>query len=263
MKQKTLIALVAALCLLSSVGPIQVFAESGSGSSHNGSDDSLYDDNDNEDDSDDTDDSDEDDNDSDDDSESEDESEDGDDDSDDENRGPQKRPWFSPLRSGILEEKRDERREAIKTKLFEDESHDRSDKPLVNATLHAEIIASKIAMFHARLGNILIRIQSNIDAQAKDGKDVTKAQSELDAAKSDLRNAQNLMAKIAQARADAQLQIKTEVQASAGIEPVKDIVKPIHEELRPEIREDMEAVRDLMKSAHVHMMASVKALKSL
>lgn len=260
MKQKTLIALIAAICLLSSVGPIQVFAESGSGSSHNGSDDSSYDDND----SDDTDDSEEnDDNDSDDDSESEDESEDGDDDSDDENRGPQKRPWFSPLRSGILEEKRDERREAIKSKLFEDESHDRSDKPLVNAALHAEIIASKIAMFHARLGNILIRIQSNIDAQAKDGKDVTKAQSELDAAKSDLRNAQNLMAKIAQARADAQLQIKTEVQASAGIESVKDIVKPIHEELRPEIREDMEAVRDLMKSAHVHMMASVKALKSL
>lgn len=269
MKQKTFIAVIAALCLLSSVGPIQVFAESGSGSSNNGSDDSSYDDNENEDDSDDADDSDEDDDsDSDDDSESEDESEEDDDNS--ENSGPQKRPWFSPLRSGILEEKRDERREAIKAKLFEEKpttTSVRFNEPVKGPAMHlaaqAEMIAAKIALFHARLANIMIRIQTNIDAAEKDGKDASEAQKHLDEAKNDLKDAQELMADVAQARADARIDIEAELEDSTTEKPIRDIVKPIVDELKPEIKSDMEKIRDLMKSAHLHMITSITILKSL
>ncbi len=256
MKQKTLIALIAALCLLSSVGPIQVFAESGSGS-NNGSDDSSYDDSndDNDEDSDDEEDESEDDND-----DNSDDGSDGDDDSD-------RRHWFESLRSHVIEEKRDERREAIKAKLFDDGPHTRFDEkvrgPFMQIAARTEMMSAKLAMFHARLDNILIRIQTNIDAAEDAGKDVSGAQTELDAAKSDLKQAQTLMAKVAQARTDAQLDIKAEIEDNDSDSDLKDIVKETVDEIRPEIKSDMEKIRDLMKSAHLHMIASIKTLKSL
>lgn len=209
MKHKTFIALIAALCLLSSVGPIQVFAEEEDGVSGS---------------------------------------------------------VGTSARINIGE-KRDERREAIKAKLFSDGPHARFDEkaggPFMQVVARTEMMSAKLAMFHARLDNILIRIQTNIDTAKNAGKDTSGAQTELDAAKSDLQQAQALMAKVAQARADARVDIKTEIKDNDSDTSLRDIVKETVDEIRPEIKSDMEEIRDLMKSAHLHMIASVKALKSL
>ncbi len=209
MKQKTLIALVAALCLLSSVGPIQVFAENGDGSS-----------------------------------------------GDEESR----KSWLMPIRGGDMQEKRDERREAIKARLFE-----RGDGETAKGMMHQQFgngIMVRLGVFHFRLENIMKRVQVAIDKAETDGKDTDTAQEELDAARADLTKAQTLIETVKTQVQDTRTDLKAEFTGD-DTRPDRDSIHSILAETRPELQADFREIKDLIKSAHMHMIAAVDALKSI